>query len=286
MHRLIRVFRAAGLRFSQDGCAFLAQAIAFNAMFAVFPLLILAFATLALVYGDAGQGYAMEMISHLAPSVQGLLVENVQHLFQFRGISGLIALVALLWSGKNLFQTLAYALDRALGVPKGRHLFSEILISLITLPALGLILIVATALPVGLSLVVRFGGFKHVEFWSQLAGYGAGILMVFVVTMLLYTYLPNRRVSFRFGIPGALVATAAWELSQIAFALYTTHVDLRHVFGALATVAILLLWFYYMGIIFLFGAQVSAQWLAITTQERQGDVDTQATAARVARQSA
>jgi uncharacterized BrkB/YihY/UPF0761 family membrane protein len=32
------------------------------------------------------------------------------------------------------------------------------------------------------------------------------------------------------------------------------------VYGAVATVAILLLWLYYMGIIFLFGAELCAEW--------------------------
>jgi len=110
--------------------------------------------------------------------------------------------------------------------------------------------------------VVKLGGFRHAVLWSQVAGYGAGLLLVFVVTTLLYTFLPNRRVGLGFGIPGAAVATVAWAVSQIAFAVYSTHVDFRHVYGALATVAVLLLWFYYMGMIFLFGAEFSAQWLA------------------------
>lgn len=270
MRRIIAVLKAAGIGFSRDACAFFAQGIAFNAMFAIFPLLMLTFATLAFVYGDdQGKAHAIALISQLAPGVQAALVDNVQHIVQFRGISGVIALVALIWSGKNLFQTLAFALDRALGIPKGRHPLSDIVISIITLPAFGLILIFATAVPLVVSFVVRFGGLRHAELLSQVASYGAGILLVFVVTMLLYTFLPNRKVSLRFGIPGAIVTTVAWELSQIAFAVYSTHVDFRHVYGALATVAVLLLWFYYMGTIFLFGAQVSAQWLALETQERE-----------------
>ncbi|GAC1614476.1 MAG: hypothetical protein NVS9B12_15300 [Vulcanimicrobiaceae bacterium] len=41
MKRLILAFREAGLRFSRDGCAFLAQAIAFNSLFTLFPLIVL-----------------------------------------------------------------------------------------------------------------------------------------------------------------------------------------------------------------------------------------------------
>jgi membrane protein len=60
-------------------------------------------------------------------------------------------------------------------------------------------------------------------------------------------------------VPGAIFVTVAWELAQIAFALYTTHVDYTHVYGALGAFALLLIWFYYMATIFLFGAELCAE---------------------------
>ena len=257
------VFRRAGLRFSSDGCAFFAQAIAFNTIFAVFPIVILTVATLAFVYGDAnGQAKALALIGTLAPAVQGILTDNLQHIVQFRGVSGLIALAALMWSGKNLFQGLAYALNRSLGIPAGRPLVSDILVALVFLPILGLLFIVATLVPVLVTFIVQYGGFAHAALVTQLASYASAAMLIFVVATVLYVYLPNRRMKLSFGVPGALVFTAAWELAQVAFALYTSHVDYRHVYGALAAFAVLLIWFYYMATIFLFGAQVSAQWNA------------------------
>jgi membrane protein len=268
MRRVIVVLRAAAIRFSQDGCGFFAQAIAFNALFAVFPVLILIFAVMGFIYGNNGQAIVTSLVGELAPSVQGLLLENVHHIIAFRGVSGAIAIVALLWSGKNLFGTLSYSLDRSLGIPKGRHPLLEILIASVTLPAITAALLVATSVPGIIAYIARLGGLQHAQFWTQLAGYAAGLLLVFAVTMGLYTFLPNRRFSLRFGIPGAIVTTVLWELSQIAFAVYASHIDFRHVYGALAAVTILLLWFYYMGTIFLFGAQVSAQWLASEDDSR------------------
>jgi membrane protein len=261
VRRVIAAFRKAGIRFSRDGCGFLAQAIAFNAIFAIFPLAILIVAALAFVYGDdAGQSRAAALISSLAPGVQGILAENVEHVVRFRGPSGAFAVVALLWTGKNLFQALAYALNRALDVPAGRSLVIDIVVALVMLPILGLIFTVATAVPLVISFVVQYGGFRHVEVLSQLVGYGTSVILIFVVTMVLYTYLPNRKLRAAFGIPGAIVVTIAWELAQIAFAVYTTHVNFRHVYGALAAFALLLVWFYYMATIFLFGAEFSAAW--------------------------
>ena len=262
MGRVATTLRWAAIRFSQDGCGFFAQGIAFNALFAVFPMLMLIFAVMGFVYGDRGQAVASGLIVQFAPSVQGLLLDNVQHIIRFRGLWGTFAIVALLWSGKNLFGTLTFSLDRSLGIPKGRHPLAEILIASVTLPAITAGLLIATALPNIVAAVVRWAGFRDSQLWTQAASYAGGLLVIFVVTMGLYTFLPNRRFSLRFGIPGAIVTTLLWEISQIAFAVYSAHVDYRHVYGALASVAILLLWFYYMGTIFLFGAQVSAQWLA------------------------
>jgi membrane protein len=264
MSQLIAILRASGKRFSEDNCAFMAQAIAFNAMFAVFPLLMLAFAAFGFIYGGTeGEQRIQDLIGHLAPTVQPLLIDNAQHIVAFRSLSGVTAVAGLIWSGKNLFQSLAFSLDRALGVPQGRSFVFDVLVALVALPAIGVILLAATAVPVLISYVATLGEFANAAFWTQAAGYAAGIFLVFVVTMLLYAYLPNRRVSPWFGVPGAILTTIAWEVSQIAFAIYSTHVDFRHVYGALATVAVLLLWFYYMAFIFLFGAQFSAQTLAI-----------------------
>lgn len=263
MRRLIEAFHGAALRFSLDGCAFLAQAIAFNAMFAIFPLVVLAIAVLAFVYGtNEAQGQAVGLIASIAPGVEGIIGENIRQIVNFRSVSGIVGLVVLVWSGKNLFMALSYALNRALGIEKGRPLVSDIAVSLIMLPVLGIILIIATAVPIAITLAVQYGGFPHASLLTQVAGYASGLLLVFAVSMLLYTYLPNRRMPPGFALPGALFTSVAWEVAQIAFGIYTAHVNFLRVYGALSTLAILLLWFYYMGIIFLYGAQLSARWWA------------------------
>jgi membrane protein len=268
MLRLIAVFRTSAKRFSVDGCAFLAQAIAFNALFAVFPLLLLGLAVLAFVYGtNDAQLKALALFATVAPGVQDALTANLHQVISLRSVSGVIGLVVLIWSGKNLFMALAYALDKALGLQEGRPLISSIIMSLVILPVLGVLLIVATAVPVLITVAVQFGGFPHSALLSQVAGYVAGFLLVFTISALLYTYLPSRHLGIGFGVPGALFTAVAWEAAQIAFAVYTTHLSFAHVYGALATFAVLLLWFYYMGIIFLYGAQLSAQWHAYGLQE-------------------
>lgn len=261
VNRTLLVFKAAGLRFSSDGCAFFAQALAFNAVFAVFPIVILTVATLAFVFGGkAGAADTQALIASLAPGIQEIINDNVRQIVALRGLSGALAVVALIWSGKNLFQSLAYALNRALGVADGRPLVADILVALVMLPIIGVLFIIATIVPLAITFVVSFGGFPHAALLTQVVGYGTGVVLIFTIAMVLYTYLPNRKVGPTFAIPGAIFVTIAWEIAQIAFAIYSTHVDFRHVYGALAALALLMVWFYYMASIFLFGAELSAQW--------------------------
>jgi membrane protein len=256
--RAIGIFRAAGARFSKDGCAILAQAIAFNALFAIFPLTILAIAGLAFVYGNVdGEQRAFALILQLAPELQDLLTENLRNVVTFRGLSGAISLVTLIWTGKNLFQALAYALDRALGVSGSRPMLPDILIALVMLPLLGILLLAATAAPIALSVVVHLGIFAGWAALPQIGTYAVSLVIVFAGSALLYRYLPSRPLAWRYVMPGAAFSALTFNLAQIAFAVYTTHTNFTHVYGAVAAIAVTLLWFYLVAALFLYGAELA-----------------------------
>lgn len=262
MSRFISALREGGLRFSRDGCAFLAQSIAFNALFALFPLTVLALsaATLVLPYAEHR---TLAFFDTLAPALHDYIAANLNSYIYSRGITSAIALLVLLWSGKNLFMGLAYALDRALGVPKGRPLVHNLALSFVMLPLTGLMLIVAISLPVLISISFAVAGITDPARVTHFLGYAISIALVFLVTLALYRWLPNRGVSWGFAVRGAVIVSVAWPVVQFAFAQYTTHVDFTHVYGALSAPLVLLLWFYCIGCIFLFGAEYSAAWSSL-----------------------
>lgn len=254
MGRFISALRAAAVRFSQDGCGFLAQSIAFNALFAMFPLtvLVLSGATLVLPFAERR---TLLFFDTFAPTLHDYIAANLQTYIYGRGITSVIALGILLWSGKNLFMGLAFALDRALGVPKGRPLVHNLALSLVMLPLVGVLLVVAIALPVLFSIVAHATGFADPGRFTHLLAYLISIALVFIVTVVLYAWLPNRSVSWGFALQGAAVVAVAWPAVQYAFAQYVTHVDFTRVYGALSAPLVLLFWFYCIGSIFLFGAE-------------------------------
>lgn len=244
------------MRFSNDGCAFLAQSIAFNALFALFPLMVLALSAATMIFPNA-QHRTLALVDALAPTLHDYIVANLQTYIYGRGISSIIAFVFLFWSGKNLFMGLAFALDRALNVPKGRPLVHNLLLSFVMLPATGILLLVAIALPIVLSITFHVAGIHDPRRVTHILAYLLSIALVFIVAVVLYRWLPNRPVSWNFALRGATLVAIAWPAVQYAFAAYVTHVDFTRVYGALSAPLVLLLWFYCIGSIFLYGAEYS-----------------------------
>ncbi len=62
-------------------------------------------------------------------------------------------------------------------------------------------------------------------------------------------------------MPGALTCAVGYSIAQIAFAIYTTLAsNAFQIYGALSALFVLLVWLDLIGVVFLFGAHVSAAW--------------------------
>jgi membrane protein len=217
---------------------------------------------LAFIYGTAdGMMRANLAIQQYVPALSDLVSNNLAAIVRYRGFSGAIGLIGLIWSGKNLFQALTYALNRSLGITRFRHIVWDVAIALVLVPFAGVVLVVATALPIVITLIVQFAGLEYLRWLPQIASYAGSALLVFVVSAFLYAYLPNRRPRWGSVIPGALTCAIGYSVAQIAFAVYTTYASYAfQIYGALSALWVLLLWLYLIGVVFLFGAHVSAAW--------------------------
>jgi membrane protein len=85
-------------------------------------------------------------------------------------------------------------------------------------------------------------------------------LLVFLLFLGLYRWVPNRNVPWRSALWSALAAALAWEGASAAFTWYLSSGLARYalIYGSLGTVVALLLWVYISSLIVLFSAHLGA----------------------------
>jgi membrane protein len=81
----------------------------------------------------------------------------------------------------------------------------------------------------------------------------AGIIAVLFATM--YRFLPNTMVEWRDVWIGAAVTSLLFNVGKIGLGLYIGKSAVASSYGAAGSILVLLLWIYYSGLIFYFGAE-------------------------------
>lgn len=269
VQEVVSVTRGAFEAFSRHRTNRMAAALAYYALFSLFPLLLLFLSVIGFLL-DAGWPAALEAREYLLlitnealPAVGDLVIRAIESIQAARGVSWLIGLFGLLWSASGTFNQLHIALDQIWGFNgrSGLRLTAKRrVMSVLFVLSLGLFLFLAQAL-------------KSVTHWltiltgrlpggSSLISFGTW-LFPFVVAVLvfgiMYRTFPSLPISWRDVWPGAVLAAIGWELLKWLFVIYTAEfANWQAVYGPVAGVIGLLTWLYFSFTIILFGAEFAA----------------------------
>ncbi len=90
--------------------------------------------------------------------------------------------------------------------------------------------------------------------WARLAAF----VTILAMFLLIYRYLPPRRIRWKTCLIAATFTTVFFELLKGGFSWYVTSLaDYRSTFGNIATFVVLILWIYYTSIVFILGGEVA-----------------------------
>ena len=120
-----------------------------------------------------------------------------------------------------------------------------------------------------------FSSFKESGFLSF--GQQLLSLMPFIFAWLafsgVYTIVPHQRVRFRYALIGGLIAALLFTFATDLFRLYITNFPSQQIiYGALAVIPILFVWTYFIWLIVLIGAEVTATLEEFTGKKELGVV--------------
>jgi membrane protein len=238
-------------------------AIAYFALFSLFPLTLLSISIASIYLGPLmDQQFILQKLEFIAPALGQLLGQNIGEIIRARGPVSAIALVGLIWSASTIFYTLTQTLNVIWGNKRRRPVWKRRGLA---------ILFVLTFVGPALFLASFAGSLiTNLRTWlpDQIIPIAGGISVVLAILldvtlfMVLYILLPHGAATWRQILPGAISAGLLWELAKKAFLFFvSTYISVSNlVYGSVAAIIAFLAWAYLSGLIFLFGAFLSVSY--------------------------
>ncbi len=262
-----RAMFTAAKRLLTVGASDLAGSLAYFTVLSFFPLMALVIISFAFL-ADAGTVRVVlnDMLTYYFPASAGLFHESIIWLIDNSAALGLIALVGVVVAANGLFMATNRAVNRVFGTENHKS-FAGTLLEAITIAALGLALMVSIGVGVFVQHSVGiFGDGLHSSGETShplhvFLGSASAILPAAVtglVFTIVYHNVPHVRVEWKDAAFGGLIALILFEAGKHLFFWLSGLAAQRDlVYGPVASTVLLLMWAYYAGLIFLYGASVT-----------------------------
>jgi YihY family inner membrane protein len=261
---ILTIFWVAIKKYFQIDGTHWAGAFAFNAIFSLFPLVLL-FVTIASALVDQERA-GKEIIAFtqnyipISDKMQNHIFEIIAGVVKARGRVGAVAFFILVWGALQCFTSLISATNRAWGT----EIYNWWRLPLKSLMLLG---ITEGAVLLGMLMPVLMRIAKHflftqndIRFWADALGsFFIPLLFVFFGLSLFYRLAPRSPTKFAQVWLAALCTMIFLKVAESLFVIYLKDfATLNAVYGAFGGIMALLLWIYLSGCILIFGACLCA----------------------------
>ena len=84
--------------------------------------------------------------------------------------------------------------------------------------------------------------------------------MIAILTLffaVVFTALPNCKLSFKSQLPGAAICSVAWYVFSFGLSVYVDYFNGFSMYGSLTTIALIMLWLYFCMYIMMMSAEVN-----------------------------
>ena len=263
--------------FLDKNCPHVAAAISFYALLSLFPLVLALITVLSFALGSPeSKAQLAEEIGGLVPVSDELVTTTVEQVVRARNVTGIAAVIGLLWVASAVFGAIRKGINTAWGIRQTRPFFQERLIDFSLALGAGLLFLVSISSTAVLTFFQEIFTLLYPEasvngdfIWDQAAAIIPPTLTL-LSFLVLYWFLPNTRVHLRYVWPGAVAATVAFEVVKNGFVLYVGRYSTYNiVYGSLSAVVALMFWLYLSAIILLFCALLISKYSAYMEEQKR-----------------
>ncbi|HJX38465.1 MAG TPA: YihY/virulence factor BrkB family protein [Anaerolineae bacterium] len=245
-----------------------AAATAYYTLFSVFPLTLLLISLGSFVLdSEEAQRAALAAVGTYLPAAVELVESNIQRVLQLRGTASVVGLVGFIWAASGVFGSLSRGINKAWDLQRPRPAWAERILAAGLVLLIGLLFSLSLLSTAAFELVGRLAQILLPE--TGLDGLSlltlASTVLPYIFTVLLFAFLyailPSTMVRWREALPGALLASFAWEVAKNGFTVYVGRfASYSLVYGSLGAVIAMLLWSYMSAMIILLGAEFTVQY--------------------------
>ncbi|MDG2960474.1 virulence factor BrkB family protein [Bisgaard Taxon 10/6] len=246
-------------RFNQNKLLLEAGALTYSTMLAIVPLIMVFFSIFSAfpIFHDV-TGVLKEFIfTNFAPSAGDIVGQYIDEFVQNSKKMSAVGIISLILVALMLIHSIDNSLNGIWRTPKRSTLFSFAVYW--TILTLGPIIIgVSIAISTYVANLSPFRGELNLPFGIKLLSFVPFILTWLSFT-LIYALVPNKKINMKHAAAGALVAAVFFTLGKKAFMWYiTTFPSYQLIYGAMATLPLMLLWLQLSWLFILLGAQLAA----------------------------
>jgi membrane protein len=259
-------------RWSNDSAPRMAAALSYYAAFSMAPLLILAISIAGLAFGhDAAQGKIVEQIGGLVGTKSAAAIQDMLQAANRPAKSvvfSIIGIITLIAGATGVLSELKSALNtiwRTREPGDVQEIIKKNILFIGMLLGIGFLLTVSLVLNAALASFGQLlsGSLPGSEIVLQGFEFALSTAIITVLFAAMYRLLPNTRIEWRDVWVGAAVTSLLFNLGKLGLGLYIGESAVASSYGAAGAILVLLLWVYYSGLIFYFGAEftkVYADW--------------------------
>ncbi|MCU0241343.1 MAG: YihY/virulence factor BrkB family protein [Vicinamibacteria bacterium] len=230
--------------------AVLTNAIAFNFLLCLFPLLLVVLAASHQLPGGERVGLALLMLlKELIPFEHEAIARSLRNLSNLaRGLE-IFSLLLIVWGSSGIFVPVEMALNRAWGGQANRSFWRSRSLAFFMTIAGGLLALISISLTVAAR--------SYSSEWPILAKYSAklsALFLTYVLFFLIYRFIPGLKVRLARAAQAALWGGTAWEVAKYFFVTRLPAMNLKTFYGPLAFSVALIIWAYMSSLALVFGA--------------------------------
>ena len=267
MRGFMTLVKRSFLSFGSDRCSTLAASIAYNTVFAIFPMALVGVAVLGFIVGNgSARQQVVDGITKVIPlGSQGAdaLSKTLKGASNAKGIVGIIGVVTAAWSASGLFGSIRTSLDSVWDVDRPLPMLRAKVRDLSLFFVFGGLLGVSVASTGFLHAARTAGDSSFLGAIVSLAGplfWLLALLVPLVITftafMFLYKVAPHARLSWRNVLPAAVIAAVFFQFGMNLLSLYIAHLgNFNALAGTLGAAILLLVFIYNSAEVILLGAE-------------------------------